>query len=396
MREILITVTNNRIVASDDFAGYQGEHNATKLLFSLPDELVSDEYSYSVNLTLPDGITAATPLTNQELTITNTLTVNSGVLQVQLVITKDTELIYKSGTVNLVIKKSIIPNAVIGGGSGVTSAVVDDEGYLIITLTDGTVQNAGFVKGDKGEQGEQGSSYTLTDTDKQEVASKLSAEIIKGLIEHTVEALEIPEGTVKISDYQFRDDSQLRRVVAPDTLEDIGIMVFENCFRLTGVEGMKNVKRIGERAFFGCFSLTDLVLPETVEDVGSQAFMSCYSLQHEELNLVNCVSIANSAFGNNGCKSLKLSSKLMTLGVLNPFGSFSNLEFVDLGTDFNCNGLNLSISTKFSAETLVNMLNSLKDRTGETAYTLTLGTTNLAKLTDEQKAIATNKNWALK
>ena len=44
---------------------------------------------------------------------------------------------------------------------------------------------------------------------------------------------------------------------------------------------------------------------------------------------------------------------------------------------------------------MVTMFNSLKDLTGETAKTLTLGETNLSKLTDEQKAIATNKNWTL-
>jgi hypothetical protein len=41
------------------------------------------------------------------------------------------------------------------------------------------------------------------------------------------------------------------------------------------------------------------------------------------------------------------------------------------------------------------MLEALADRTGETAYTLTIGATNLNKLTAEQKAIAIGKNWNL-
>jgi len=41
------------------------------------------------------------------------------------------------------------------------------------------------------------------------------------------------------------------------------------------------------------------------------------------------------------------------------------------------------------------MFTALADRTGQTAYTLTLGATNLKKLSDEQKAIATDKNWTL-
>ena len=68
---------------------------------------------------------------------------------------------------------------------------------------------------------------------------------------------------------------------------------------------------------------------------------------------------------------------------------------VALGDNFNCNGLNLSSSTKYSVDTLVAMFTALADRTGQTAYTLTLGATNLKKLSDEQKAIATDKNWTL-
>lgn len=44
---------------------------------------------------------------------------------------------------------------------------------------------------------------------------------------------------------------------------------------------------------------------------------------------------------------------------------------------------------------LVNMLNSLKDRSDLTAKTLTIGSANLAKLSNAEIAIATEKNWTL-
>ena len=44
---------------------------------------------------------------------------------------------------------------------------------------------------------------------------------------------------------------------------------------------------------------------------------------------------------------------------------------------------------------LVNMLNSLKDRSELTAKTLTIGSKNLAKLSNAEKAVATEKNWTL-
>ena len=70
------------------------------------------------------------------------------------------------------------------------------------------------------------------------------------------------------------------------------------------------------------------------------------------------------------------------------------LEDVRLGQDWNMS-LRLDVSNNLTVDSIVAMFNSLKDLTGTTAKTLTLGSTNLAKLTDEQKAIATNKNWTL-
>lgn len=46
-------------------------------------------------------------------------------------------------------------------------------------------------------------------------------------------------------------------------------------------------------------------------------------------------------------------------------------------------------------ESLIQILNNLADRTGQTRYILALGPANLEKLTSEQKAIATSKNWTL-
>lgn len=58
-------------------------------------------------------------------------------------------------------------------------------------------------------------------------------------------------------------------------------------------------------------------------------------------------------------------------------------------------GLYLSASTNLTTDSLMSVINALVDLTGENSKTLTLGATNLAKLSDEQKAIATNKNWIL-
>lgn len=53
----------------------------------------------------------------------------------------------------------------------------------------------------------------------------------------------------------------------------------------------------------------------------------------------------------------------------------------------------ISASTQFEESDLVTILNNLATVTS--TQTLTMGATNLAKLTDEEKAIATNKGWTL-
>ena len=52
----------------------------------------------------------------------------------------------------------------------------------------------------------------------------------------------------------------------------------------------------------------------------------------------------------------------------------------------------LSASTKLTVESLMNIINQAATVTGKT---MTLGSTNLAKLTDEQKSVATSKGWTL-
>lgn len=60
------------------------------------------------------------------------------------------------------------------------------------------------------------------------------------------------------------------------------------------------------------------------------------------------------------------------------------------------NNLNFSKASKLTVESLLSILNALSDNTAiATTYTVTLGTENLEKLTEEQKEIAYSKNIAL-
>ena len=59
--------------------------------------------------------------------------------------------------------------------------------------------------------------------------------------------------------------------------------------------------------------------------------------------------------------------------------------------------IDLSPCTKLTVESLMNVINQAADLAalGITGRTMTLGSDNLAKLSDEQKAVATSKRWTL-
>ena len=132
-----------------------------------------------------------------------------------------------------------------------------------------------------------------------------------------------------------------------------------------------NIINIGTAAFASSPSLTTINLPDELRSIGNQAFYGCSSLT--TINLPNNLTSIGSEVLRN-CPSL---------------------ENVTIENGFNCNNLNLSSSTRYSVETIVSWLEALADRTGQAAFTLTIGATNLNKLTAEQKAVATNKNWTL-
>lgn len=174
--------------------------------------------------------------------------------------------------------------------------------------------------------------------------------------------------------------------------------------------------------FAGCYSLRDFKYSGDFNATNSISglFQQCTNLSGDiSINAPNATS-ANSAFYL--CKNINSitlttapltiygqiflnATKLQSVYNLNlgetseaqyqPFycSNLTNITFAD-GSIIN-NSTSFSSCTKLTVDSILNILNILKDLTGSTSATLTLGATNLAKLTDEQKAIATNKNWVL-
>jgi hypothetical protein len=70
------------------------------------------------------------------------------------------------------------------------------------------------------------------------------------------------------------------------------------------------------------------------------------------------------------------------------------LEEIRIDGEIGQNGLSFSTSRKLTHDSLMSIINCLEAKT-EGTWTVTLGATNLAKLTDAEKAIATQKGWTL-
>lgn len=110
------------------------------------------------------------------------------------------------------------------------------------------------------------------------------------------------------------------------------------------------------------------------------------------------------AFGTLGSNCFTNNTNLVTIeGIsvtgttasLSAFGSNSALQNITFNGTVKCNIGNFTASTKLTVESMLSLFNALYDYKGSTAHQVKLGTTNLNKLTAEQKAIATAKNWTL-
>ena len=94
-----------------------------------------------------------------------------------------------------------------------------------------------------------------------------------------------------------------------------------------------------------------------------------------------------------GLKSLEVTFGKET-GYSGIFGGCKALENLLVHGTIGQNGFHVSESTKLTHDSLMSILNCLEAKT-EGTWTVTLGTENLAKLTDAEKAIATEKGWTL-
>ena len=187
----------------------------------------------------------------------------------------------------------------------------------------------------------------------------------------------------------FRECSKLETIPLLDTsnVTNMGSM-FSNCRSLKTIPqfNMSNVGYI-DNMFSGCYSLETIPDLDTSNVVNmSQTFSTCRIIKTIPLLKASKVKDISNIFSN--CYELT------------DFGGFENLGQAYLTTQ-NSNyyyyTLSLSSCSKLTHDSLMNVINNLYDikTKGCNVQRLVLGSTNLAKLTAEEIAIATNKGWTV-
>lgn len=237
-----------------------------------------------------------------------------------------------------------------------------------------------------------GSDINLSD------ATATAADILKGKSAYTASGK--VEGTIETWDGSFEgnvassggDDMLQARVDATNSCK---YLLYEYQGANVSFLSRLDTSEVTDMTsmFYNCDNLTTVPLFDTsnVTDMTSM-FYSCNNLTDVPLFDTSRVTNMKNMFS--------FCTKLTTVPAFNA-SSVTNLS----GTFIYCNTLksilmygmkvafDISASTKFEREDLVTILNNLGTVT--TATTLTMGSTNLGKLTDADKEIATNKGWTL-
>ena len=145
--------------------------------------------------------------------------------------------------------------------------------------------------------------------------------------------------------------------------------------------------------FRDCTNLTSIPVLYTSSVTNmAQMFSSCSNLT--SIPVLDTSSVTNMSYMFSSCSNLTSVPALDTSKVTTMGNMFSNCRKLK---EIHMTGMKISFdisaSTNFTESALVEILNNLATVTS--TKKLTMGSTNLAKLTDEEKAIATNKGWTL-
>ena len=189
--------------------------------------------------------------------------------------------------------------------------------------------------------------------------------------------------------YMFYDCNSLTTIPLIDTsaVTDMNSM-FYNCKNLISIPQL-NTSNITDmdNMFYNCSYLTTIPQLDT-SNVTSMVYMfsGCKSLTTIPQLDLSKISMVSHMFSS--CRSLTTLGGFQNLGMAYDTRKSANYSYYTL---------DLSTSPKLTHDSLMNVINNLYDikTKGCNPQRLILGSTNLAKLTSEEVAIAQNKGWSV-
>lgn len=137
----------------------------------------------------------------------------------------------------------------------------------------------------------------------------------------------------------------------------------------------------------------------------SYAFQNCVELEEITITETSVVTKVINLFYN--CKKLKRINGILNLEKVTNINFLKNIFGGDASTyaptlleEIRIKNLRLTLNFTYlinlSHDSLVYLLNNLYDYSSGSTHTLTLGATNLAKLTEDEIAVGTTKGWTIK
>lgn len=239
-----------------------------------------------------------------------------------------------------------------------------------------------------------GSAERMTLAEMPELITGIQSggdEALGALLDGSITEITIPPNVVTLRPYAF-NKTKIRRLTLPPNVSKTGEYLANSCIQLEEVTIENSEIFIGTAAFCACSALKTVKFPNGIKSLGTSMFIS----SGLEAFIIPDNTTRVKTFAFSDCKWLHTVyiPASVTYFESAVFARCVSLENVTLGNGFNASGLNLDLCP-LTVESMVQILGALADNTGATAKALTLGTTNLEKLTDEQIAIATNKNWTL-
>ena len=110
--------------------------------------------------------------------------------------------------------------------------------------------------------------------------------------------------------YEICNNSTVREVIMPDSLEIIGTYAFAGCSNLEEINFPNRLKIIGDNAFNGCTGLKRIEIPDTVTRIDRSAFYGCGTIEELKLPEVSPLDVGSDAFGGNKILNVKIPKNL--------------------------------------------------------------------------------------